>query len=128
MSLDYDFLIGDFVDRFKRRLYIVKVFDKTEKPAGCKHPPNLLAHVRSDYLTFSVMNFANRFQNDAQSITGNMGKQGKIENESSCTFGYRTAKQFMQLVRRHFIEIASRSNNERMFSGFGLYAHVLQSS
>ena len=128
MSMIGDISIGNFVDGFKSRFNVVKVFDQAEKSAGCKHPPNLLTHFRGNDLTLPFVNFANCFQNNAQSIAGNMKKHGKIEYQPSRAFGYCALKQFMKLICRHFIEVTPRSNNERMISGFGLYAHILQMS
>ena len=124
MSLADDFLIDEVVYSVNSGLNIVKVLNQAEKPTGCKHTPNLLAHVRRDDLSILCLNLANRFQNDAQALTRNMVKHRKIEHKPSRTFGYRTVKQFMQLVCRHFIEIAPRPNNQRTVPGFGLYAHV----
>ncbi len=99
--------------------------DQSQKSTGLKHTAHLFTQLSQHDLPFSRLNFLNRFKNDAQTVTGNMTEGRKIENKPVGTLSNRAVEKFMQFVGRHFIDIASGSDDKHLTTGFGMYRHVL---
>ena len=102
---------------------IVEFPDQFQQSAGFKYTTHLLTHLGQHDLSFSGLDSLNGFENDAQTVTRDMTKCRKIENKVGGAFSNRAVEKFMQFVGRHFIDIASGSDNKNLTTGFRMYRH-----
>jgi hypothetical protein len=105
---------------------IGKFSDQPQKSTGLKYAAHLLTQLGHNDLPFSGLNFLNGFENNAQAVTGDMTKGRKIKNKPGGTFRYRIVEQLVQLVGRHFIDVASDSDNKHLTTGFSMYRHFFK--
>lgn len=102
-----------------------KFFDQSQKATRLKYTTHLLTHLGQHDLPFSGLNLLNGFENHTQAVTGYMAKDRKIKNKAGYAFCYRPIKQFMQLASRHFVDIATGSDNKYLATDFSVYRHFL---
>ncbi len=111
-GIDRDFKISEFSDQ-------------SQEATGLKYTAHLLTHLGQYDLPFSGLNFLSGFENHPQAVTRDMAKARKIKDKPGYAFGYRVIEQFMQLVGRHFIDIATGSDNKYLSTNFSMYRHFL---
>lgn len=111
-GIDRDFKISEFSDQ-------------SQEATGLKYTAHLLTHLGQYDLPFSGLNFLSGFENHPQAVTRDMAKARKIKDKPGYAFSYRVIEQFMQLVGRHFIDIATGSDNKYLSTNFSMYRHFL---
>lgn len=105
------------------RLKIGELADQSQQPTGLKYTAYLLTHLGQHDLPFAGLDVLNGFENDAQTVTGDVTQRRKIKHKPRGAFSNRTVEKFMQLVGRHFVDIAPGSDNQYLTTGFSMYRH-----
>ena len=103
---------------------ITEIVDQTEKTTGLKYTTDLVTHFRSHNLALSGLNFANRFKDHPQPVARYMTEHGKVKYQSRDALRDSVIQQLIQLLGGHFIKVANGTNDQGLFSGFGLYRHL----
>ena len=111
-GIDRDFKISEFSDQ-------------PQEATSFKYTANLLTHLGQYDLPFSGLNFLSGFENHPQAVTRDVAKNRKIKNKPRYAFRDRVIEQLVQLVGRHFTNIATGSDNKHLTTNFSMYRHLL---